>query len=70
MSVEFVPAPCRRCQHPMVLMRHTWGGQWVHVGTWRPWCDVPPPGSAGSVARYESPRVALLHAPDGAPLGP
>jgi hypothetical protein len=69
MSTDAIPRPCLRCQHPTVLIRYPWGGQRVHVGTWRPWCDVPMPGQAGTPAGSRTTRVALLHAPDGASPG-
>lgn len=69
MAIESTLRPCRRCQHSTVLIRYPWGGQWLHVGTWRPWCDVPMPGRAGPPAHAPTDRVALLHAPDGAPPG-
>lgn len=41
MTIDSVPQPCPKCQRTTVLVSHTWGRQWVHVGTWRPQCGAP-----------------------------
>jgi hypothetical protein len=40
MAFDSPPQPCPRCTRPTVLVTHSWGRAWIHLGTWRPSCDT------------------------------